>query len=137
MRPSSPKGATELSDPTDGEAVFRSVMTDEPMPVTTPFQATLRDFVFGQIWARPGLSRRDRRWVTLTCVAAADSPGPIDEHVYAALKSGDIELDAILEFLLHFAVYCGWPKASPSKWSSRSSGPESRKRPDASRSPGP
>ena len=126
-----------MSDPTDGEAVFRSAMTDEPMPVTTPFQATLRDFVFGQIWARPGLSRRDRRWVTLTCVAAADSPGPIDEHVYAALKSGDIELDAILEFLLHFAVYCGWPKASPSKWSSRSSGPESRKRPDASRSPGP
>ena len=50
--------------------------------------------------------------VTLTCVAAADAPEPIDEHVYAALAGGDIEREAMLEFVLHFAVYCGWPKAS-------------------------
>jgi 4-carboxymuconolactone decarboxylase len=50
--------------------------------------------------------------VTLTCVAAADAPQPIEEQVYAALKSGDIELEAMLEFVLQFAVYCGWPKAS-------------------------
>jgi 4-carboxymuconolactone decarboxylase len=50
--------------------------------------------------------------VTLACVAAADSPGPIEEHVYAAMNSGDIELEAILEYVLQFAVYCGWPKAS-------------------------
>ena len=62
--------------------------------------------------AAPGLSRRDRRWVTLTCVAAADSLQPIDDHVYAALNSGDIYLEEMLEFILQFAVYCGWPKAS-------------------------
>ena len=32
------------------------------------------------------LSRRNRRWVTLTCVAAADAPQPIEEHVYAAVE---------------------------------------------------
>jgi len=89
------------------------VMAVAQEPTTeTPFGRASRDFLFGQVWSRAGLSRRDRRWVTLTCVAAADAPQPIDDHVYAALASGDIDLDAMLEFVLHFAVYCGWPKAS-------------------------
>jgi 4-carboxymuconolactone decarboxylase len=96
----------------NADRVYREVMTVEPKPLTTPFQAATREYVFGEVWSRPGLSRRERRWVTLTCVAAADSPGPIDAHVYAAINSGDIELPALLEFVLQFAVYCGWPKAS-------------------------
>lgn len=84
----------------------------EPPAVTTPFGRAARDFLYGEVWSRPGLSRRDRRWVTLTCVAAADAPQPIEDHVHAALATGDIELEAMLEFVLHFAVYCGWPKAS-------------------------
>jgi len=91
---------------------YREVMTVEPPPPSTPHEQATLDFVFGQVWPRPGLSRRERRWVTLSCVAAADSPGPIEDHVYAALKSGDIGLPELLEFVLQFAVYCGWPKAS-------------------------
>jgi 4-carboxymuconolactone decarboxylase len=96
----------------DAAQTYREVMTREPPPPATPFEAATRDFVFGEVWSRPGLSRRDRRWVTLACVAAADAPEPIDDHVYAALNSGDVELEAMLEFVLQFAVYCGWPKAS-------------------------
>ena len=96
----------------DPSRTYRDVMTVEPSAPATPFEAATRDFLFGKIWSRPGLSRRDRRWVTLACVTAADSPEPIDAHVYAALNSGDIELEAMLEFVLQFAVYCGWPKAS-------------------------
>ncbi|MFJ9083515.1 carboxymuconolactone decarboxylase family protein [Streptomyces sp. NPDC102384] len=83
-----------------------------PDPPDTPFRRASRDFLDAQVWSRPGLSRRDRRWTTLTCVAAADAPGPIEEQVHAALASGDITLTEMLEFVLHFAVYCGWPKAS-------------------------
>ncbi len=96
----------------DVDRIYREVMAAEPAPPATPFGAATREWLFGRVWARPGLSRKDRRWVTLTCVAAADSPEPIDAHVYAALKSGDIGLEEMLEFVLHFAVYCGWPKAS-------------------------
>lgn len=91
---------------------FREVMTVAPPATATPFDQATRDFVFGQVWTRPGLSRRDRRWITLTCVAAADAPQPIDDHVYAGMNSGDIALAEMLEFVLQFAVYCGWPKAS-------------------------
>jgi len=94
------------------EQTYREVMTVDPPVASTPHeQATLR-FVFGEVWTRPGLTRRERRWVTLACVAAADAPRPIEDHVYAALNSGDIDLTGLLEFVLHFAVYCGWPKAS-------------------------
>jgi 4-carboxymuconolactone decarboxylase len=93
------------------DQTYREVMTIDPSSATTPLEQASREFVFG-VWRRPGLSRRDRRWVTLPCVAAADAPAPMEAHVYAALNSGDIELEEMLEFVLHFAVYCGWPKAS-------------------------
>ncbi len=97
---------------TAADATYRAVMTVDPPPASTPLERATREFVFGQVWSRPGLTRRERRWVTLACVAAADAPGPMADHVYAAMNSGDIELEAMLEYVLQFAVYCGWPKAS-------------------------
>lgn len=94
------------------DQTYREVMTVDPPPVTTPFEAATRDFAFGRVWPRPGLNRRDRRLVTLACVGAADAPQPIEDHVYAALNSGDLSLEEMLEFVLHFAVYSGWPSAS-------------------------
>jgi len=78
------------------------------------------DPVFGPVWARPGLSRRDRRFVTLTCVCASDSVTEMNAHVYAALASGDITFDELLEFVLQFAVYCGWPRGSEAEGAVRS-----------------
>lgn len=78
------------------------------------------DPVFGPVWARPGLSRRDRRFVTLTCVCALESVDRMNEHVYAALASGDIGYEELLEFVLQFAVYCGWPRGSEAEGAVRS-----------------
>jgi len=78
------------------------------------------DPVFGPVWARPGLSRRDRRFVTLTCVCALESVDHMNEHVYAALASGDIAYEELLEFVLQFAVYCGWPRGSEAEGAVRS-----------------
>jgi 4-carboxymuconolactone decarboxylase len=94
------------------EQVYREVMVAEPPEVTSPLGQIERDFVFGEVWPRPGLSRPERRMVTLACVAAADAPKPIEDHVYAAVASGDLSLRQLQEFILQFAVYCGWPKAS-------------------------
>ena len=72
------------------------------------------------VWTRPGLSTRDRRFVTLACVCAtAGALEPIHEQVYAALANGEISLDELQEFVLQFAVYCGWPKASQAELSVR------------------
>jgi 4-carboxymuconolactone decarboxylase len=92
--------------------VFREVMTVDPDRPMSPYAESTLDFVYGQVWSRAGLSRRDRRWVTLACVAGADTVGPMHDHVYAALNSDDITVAEMLEFVLQFAVYCGWPKGS-------------------------
>jgi 4-carboxymuconolactone decarboxylase len=91
---------------------YRAVMMTDPPHPSTPYEAATLEFVFGQVWPRPGLTRRERRLVTLACVGGADSTGPIDDHIYAALASGDLSPEELMEFTLHFAVYCGWPKGS-------------------------
>lgn len=96
-----------------GRREFTEVMTFPPPDESSTATATgLIDFVFAEVWSRPGLSRRDRRFVTLPCVAAADAQEPLDQHVYAALNSGDLTIAEMRETVLHFAVYAGWPKAS-------------------------
>jgi 4-carboxymuconolactone decarboxylase len=83
--------------------LYRSVMMTEP---------SASDASVDDVWARPGLSVRERRFVTIVCLAGVVDVPATDAHIYAALKSGDITIEQMNEFTLHFAVYCGWPKAS-------------------------
>ena len=96
-----------------GRRRYREVMvSDAPPPLSPYLDKGVVDSVFGELWDRPGLSRRDRRFVTLACVAAAAVDEPIRQHTYAALASGDITREEYQEFVLHFAYYAGWPRAS-------------------------
>ena len=96
-----------------GRRRYREVMvSDAPQPASPYLEHGVVDSVFGELWDRPGLSRRDRRFVTLACVAAAAVDEPIQQHVYAALASGDISREEFQELVLHFAYYAGWPRAS-------------------------
>jgi 4-carboxymuconolactone decarboxylase len=103
---------TEIERTERGRRCFAEVMTFPPSDDANPAGNGLIDYVFAEIWSRPVLSRRDRRFVTLPCVAAADAQEPLDQHVYAALNSGDLTITEMRETVLHFAVYAGWPKAS-------------------------
>lgn len=96
-----------------GRRVYREVMVSDPPAPDTPYTANgVIDAVFGELWDRPGLARRDRRWITLACVGASGAPVTIESHVRAALASGEITLAEMHEFVLHFAYYHGWPRAS-------------------------
>jgi 4-carboxymuconolactone decarboxylase len=96
-----------------GRDEFAEVMTvDAPIETSPVIANGLIDFVFAEVWSRPGLSRRDRRFVTLACVAGADVTSALEQHVYAALNSRDLTITEMRETVLHFAVYAGWPKAS-------------------------
>jgi len=104
--PVRPDDATELG-PADwatriagGAAEFADVNLIPAPPGDTPYQhAGILGFVFGHVWQRPGLSRRDRRFLTVACVGLAGAPIPIAAHVGAALGSGEItpaEMDAVV-----------------------------------------
>ncbi len=91
---------------------YADIMTIPAPEPCAPAAASMLDYVFTDVWHRPGLSRRDRHFITLPCVAAADAENPLQDHVYAALNSGDVSISEMKETVLHFAVYGGWPKAS-------------------------
>ncbi|MEB3982028.1 carboxymuconolactone decarboxylase family protein [Mycobacterium sp. 663a-19] len=94
-------------------AEYERIMTAaSPEPAGAYLESGVIGYVFGEMWRRGVLTARDRRWITLTCVGAAGSITPIETHVYAALKSGDITYPEFDEFVLHFATQAGWPKAS-------------------------
>lgn len=95
-----------------GRRAFADVMTFPAPEDNSPATTNLLGFVYAEVWQRPALTRRARRFITLPCVAAADAEAPLRDHVYAALNSGDVSIVEMQETVLHFAVYSGWPKAS-------------------------
>lgn len=97
----------------EGAASFTAAMMfPAPPPATPYFEGGILNFVFGEMWLRPGLDQRARRWVTLVGVADSASTIPIRTHVYAALASANATLPEMHEFVLQYAVHGGWPKAS-------------------------
>jgi 4-carboxymuconolactone decarboxylase len=73
------------------------------------------DQVFAEIWTRPGLTRKERRWIAITCACMAGAPFAMETHIGAALRTGDISLEELQEFVVHFAVYAGHPKATAAR----------------------
>lgn len=97
----------------EGAANFLAVMTTPgPRPNTPYFDAGILNFVFGEMWMRPGLDQRSRRWITLVGVADSSASTPIRTHVYGAMASGNATLAEMQEFVLQYAIHGSWPKAS-------------------------
>lgn len=98
---------------TEGRANFEAVMVFAgPPPATAYFEGGILNFVFGEMWMRPGLDQRSRRWITLVGVGNSSSTTPIRSHIWSAMASGNASKDEMLEFVLQYAIHAGWPKAS-------------------------
>lgn len=110
LQPSEPEAPADRRR--RGEQAYLDIVTMPVPPQDSPFRCAGTDFIFADVWTRPGLDIKARRWITLACTAASDAVSAINAHVVAALRSGDIALVEMQEFVLQFAAYCGWPKAS-------------------------
>lgn len=76
-----------------------------------PKLAELTDNVlFGDAWARPGLSKRDRSLVTVSALIALNRPGQLRSHMALARQNGVTE-EELVETITHLAFYAGWPNA--------------------------
>ena len=67
--------------------------------------------VFGDIWERPQLSKRDRSLVTLTVLMKEFRVDELHSHVRRALDNG-VTREEIGELIVHLAFYGGWPVAA-------------------------
>jgi 4-carboxymuconolactone decarboxylase len=76
-----------------------------------PKLAQLTDSVlYGDVWARPGLSRRDRSLVTVSALIAMNRPDQLRSHLALARENG-VTRDELIEAITHLAFYAGWPNA--------------------------
>lgn len=95
-----------------GHNAFAKVMTFPPGPPATPYLQGINNFVFGEMWWRPGLDEASRRWITLVGVCESAAEIPIRSHIHAAMASGNCTGEEMLEFVLQYGTHAGWPKAS-------------------------
>jgi 4-carboxymuconolactone decarboxylase len=76
-----------------------------------PKLAELTDNVlFGDVWERPDLSKRDRSLVTVSALIALNRPDQLRSHLIRARDNG-VTQDEVVETITHLAFYAGWPNA--------------------------
>ncbi len=66
--------------------------------------------LFGDIWERPELSKRDRSLITCAVLVATYRPEQLRGHLQRALHNGVTEAE-LSELITHVAFYGGWPAA--------------------------
>ena len=66
--------------------------------------------LFGDVWERQQLSKRDRSLVTVTALIALNRPDQLRFHLNKALENG-LKKEELIEVITHLAFYSGWPNA--------------------------
>lgn len=114
--------ATTLTGPNDryerGLAVLRQVAGPEQSTVLDGFAEIAPDltrfvveFGYGDVYARPGLTLRERQLATVAGLAALGNAAPqLRFHLAGALNVGCTRRE-IVETLIHVCLYAGFPAA--------------------------
>lgn len=64
--------------------------------------------LFGDVWERPELSKRDRSLVTITTLITLRASEQLQFHLQRGLENG-LTQEEIVELITHLAFYSGWP----------------------------
>jgi 4-carboxymuconolactone decarboxylase len=68
------------------------------------------EVLFGDVWERKGLSKRDRSLITVAALIALYRPEQLKGHLRRAIANG-VTREEIVEAITHLAFYSGWPTA--------------------------
>lgn len=66
--------------------------------------------LFGDVWARPQLSLRDRSLITCAALVATGKTEQMASHFPRAIANG-VTQEELVELITHLAFYAGWPNA--------------------------
>ena len=89
-------------EPSEAEKMFGSF---------APKLVELTDQVlFGDIWERKELSKRDRSLITVAALVALNRPDQLRFHLGMAVENG-VKEQELIEVITHLAFYAGWPSA--------------------------
>jgi 4-carboxymuconolactone decarboxylase len=87
-------------------------MTNQPAGDWSQLNPKLRqltdEVLFGDVWERPGLSKRDRSMITVAMLTALYRTEQLRGHIDRALTNG-VTQEEIIEVVTHATFYAGWP----------------------------
>jgi 4-carboxymuconolactone decarboxylase len=83
---------------------------DRIRPVVPKLAELTEKVLFGDVWERSGLSKRDRSLITCAALVALQRPDQLRGHLQRALDNG-VTKDELSELITHLAFYSGWPTA--------------------------
>lgn len=66
--------------------------------------------LFGDVWERKELSKRDRSLITVAALVALNRTEQLRFHLQRALQNG-VKKPELIEEITHLAFYSGWPTA--------------------------
>ena len=103
---------------TSPPATGATIMSNDSTPARRPFadvapalDELTQGVLFGEVWERPGLSKRDRSLITVATLVATYRTNELPFHLKFALQNG-VAKDEVVELITHLAFYAGWPPAS-------------------------
>lgn len=93
----------------------------EPHKPATAARKTIGDFapklaeltdevLFGDVWERTQLSKRDRSLITCAALVATGKTEQMTFHFPRAIENG-VTQEELVELITHLAFYVGWPNA--------------------------
>ncbi len=85
--------------------------TNDLKAIAPEFAKLTQDFLFGDIWKRPGLSQRDKSLITVTCLVALNRIEQVEFHLKKAFDNG-LTKEELVAAITHIAFYAGWPTAA-------------------------
>ena len=102
-----------------GMATRRSVLGDEwvdraeanKTEFDKDFQSYITNNAWGEVWTRPGLTKRERSLLTISLMVALRHDDELELHLRATKNTG-ATIDDVKEVILHTAVYAGVPAAN-------------------------
>lgn len=96
---------------TKGEAVLGQLFgapLSNAGPAFEEMNEITTDYLFGELWSRPGLETRLRSLVTVSVLCAQGHERQLRAHLKGALNL-DWTPDQLKEVMIHVAHYAGWP----------------------------
>jgi 4-carboxymuconolactone decarboxylase len=87
-----------------------SAKRDRIKPLVPALVDYTHNVVYGDLWERPGLSKRDRSLITVAALVATYRPEQLESHLTRAIANG-VTKEEISEVITHLAFYAGWPSA--------------------------
>jgi 4-carboxymuconolactone decarboxylase len=75
-----------------------------------PLGSFVLDFALGDVWSRPGLSRRDRSLVVITILTTLNQLTQLRTHVQGGINHGLTQTE-VEEIMVQLSGYAGFPRA--------------------------